>query len=97
MLMTENASEKAMSTGVVTVRAGTTTYGCPERLALRVLVGIFLSLVHLLFKLFSLLLVAEGQSSQAILKLKCMEKYTILVVRESIIYFLVPYDATVRR
>ena len=97
MPMAENASEKAMSTGMVTVCARTTTYGCPERLALRVLVGIFLSLVHLLFKLFSLLLVTEGQPSQAILKLKCMEKYTILVVRESIVYFLVPYDATVRR
>jgi hypothetical protein len=81
----------------VAICAGTAVHRSPKRLVLGVLVHALFPFVHLLLELLGLLLVAEGQSSQAVLEFEGVEEDAVLVVREGVVYFLVPYDATVGR
>ena len=56
---------------------------------------ILLPIVHLLLKLFRLLLVGEGETCKTFLKLERVEKDSVLVIVERVINFLIPYDPTI--
>jgi hypothetical protein len=71
------------------------THRCPKRLVPGVLVRILLAVIHLLLKRLGLFLIAERQSGKAVLELKSMEKDAILIVREGVVDFLVPYDTAI--
>lgn len=58
---------------------------------------ILLPITHLLQKGLSLLLICKRQTSQTVLRLECMEKGPVLVVREAFVDFLVPYNSSVGR
>ena len=64
-------------------------------LFLRGLARVLFPVVHLLQELLRLLLVDERQPSQALLKLKRVEKDSILVVVPCIVDFLIPDDTTI--
>ena len=68
-----------------------------KRGRLGVFAGVFFTLIHFLLEGLGLFFIRKGQSCQTILKLKCMEECPILVVRERIVDFLIPDDATIRR
>jgi hypothetical protein len=74
---------------------------CTMREGMRfgVLVGILLSLVHLLLERFGLLLVDKGQTGKTfwILQFKGMEESSVLIILESIIYLLIPEHASAGR
>ena len=68
-----------------------------EWLALSILVRILLPLVHLLLKLFRLLLIRKAQPEHAFFTLEAEEEDTILVVLEGIVDLLVPDHTAVGR
>jgi hypothetical protein len=57
----------------------------------------FFTLMHFLDEGLSLFLVHEGKSSRAVLELEGMEEGAILVISETIVYFLVPDDSSTGR
>jgi hypothetical protein len=58
--------------------------------------GILFSVIHLLQECLGLLFIHERQASHAIFGLESMEEGSILIVGESVIYFLIPNHPTVR-
>jgi hypothetical protein len=68
-------------------------HGRSERLVLCVLVGVLLSVVHLLLERLRLLLIGKRKRSLTVLELEGMEEHAILVVAEGVVYLLVPNDA----
>lgn len=95
--MAEQASQEAMSV-TLSIRDRPTASCCStKRLVLRVLVGVLFTVVHLLLERLRLLLVRKRESSQAFFQLESVEEDAILVVREGVVYLLVPDDATVGR
>jgi hypothetical protein len=93
----EQASQEAVSVTLSICDRPTASCCCTERLVLRVLVGVLFTVVHLLLERLRLLLVRKRESGQTFFELEGVEEDAILVVREGVVYLLVPDDATVGR
>jgi hypothetical protein len=96
MAVTEKPSQQAVAvTSALSVGCRcASSRGCAEGFVLGVLVGVLLAVVELLLECLGFLLVGERQACQAILELKGVEEDTVLVVREGVVYLLVPYNTT---
>jgi hypothetical protein len=84
-MASEEASQEAVMMLVVARRRGSSKLSLLSCLA-----RILFPVIHLLQKLFRLLLVDEGQSRQAFLQLEGMEKNAVLVVAPVLKDLLVP-------
>lgn len=58
---------------------------------------VLLSVVHLLQKRLCLLLIHEGEGSQTVLSLECMEEGPVLIVGPDVVYLLIPNHAAICR
>lgn len=76
---------------LVMVRGRRASEGRPER----GLASILFPVVHLLEKLFGLLLVHEGEPRQALLQLKGVKEDAVLVIAPCVKNLLVPYDPSI--
>lgn len=61
-----------------------------ERTGFGILVSTFLSLVHLLLKFASLFIVGKGEASHTLFEFEAVEEHAILIIRKSVVNFLVP-------
>jgi hypothetical protein len=63
----------------------------------RCLTGILFTVVHLFEESSGLLLVREAQPGQTFFGFESVKESSVLVVRPCVVYFLIPYHASVRR
>src|SRR4051812_3587572 len=63
----------------------------------RCFTGILFAVVHLFEESSGLFLVREAQPSQTFFGFESVKESSVLVVRPCIVYFLIPYNASVRR
>ena len=66
-----------------------------ERGSFSLFASILLPLVHLLLELLCFLLVYEGEASKTLFELERVEEGPVLVVKEGIVYLLIPDDTTI--
>lgn len=86
-----------MTVAALAIRRANVASRCAEGLVLGIFMGILFAIVNLFLESLCLFLVCKRQPCKTLLEFKGVEKDSVLVVGECVVYLLVPDDTSTSR